>query len=115
MPSLRMNPPPRNHERRREMTVYYRSPDVLITDQVFVVRRPYPIQFRIALLRAAYIIRWGRSFLRRTSAAERELRAMYGSCEVTLYRSRDPIMFGQVQRGLLRALERHERHRNHVT
>jgi hypothetical protein len=96
------------------MTIYYRGPDVLITDQVFMVRRPNPILFRIALLRAAYIICWGGRFLRLTSTAERELRAMYGSCEVTLYRSRDPITFGQVQRGLLRALERHEQRRHDV-
>ena len=90
------------------MTTFYRGPDVLITDQVFVVRRPQPIRFRIGLLRAAYIIFWEPSFWSRSARGERELRAWYGSREISLFRSRDAIVFGQIQRGLLRALEYHE-------
>jgi hypothetical protein len=93
------------------MTTFYRGPDVLITDQVFMVRRPQPIRFRIAFLRAAYIICWEPSFWSRSACGERELRAWYGSHEVSLFRSRDAIVFGQIQRGLLRALEYREQRR----
>jgi hypothetical protein len=93
------------------MTTFYRGPDVLITDQVFVVRQPQSIRFRVALLHAAYIIRSEPSFWSRVARGERELRAWYGSREVTLFRSRDAIVFGQIQRGLLRALEYREQRR----
>jgi len=87
------------------MTTFYRSPDVLVTDQVFVLRRPYPIRFRITLLHAAYIICSEPRYWWRPASVERELRAIYGLREVCLYRSHDPIAFGQVRRALQRALE----------
>ena len=94
------------------MAIFYRGPDVLITDQVFVVRRPYPIRFRIALLHAAYIISWEPKSWWRPANVERELRATYVSREVSLYRGGDPIVFGQIQRALLRALESSQRRRD---
>jgi hypothetical protein len=44
-------------------------------------------------------VRW------RGRSRAKELRAIYGGDEVRLFRSSDPTVFGQVQRGLIRALE----------
>jgi len=41
----------------------------------------------------------------RLSRPELELRATYQGLQVQLYRSRDSLLFGQVKRGLMRALE----------
>jgi hypothetical protein len=93
------------------MTTYYRGPHVLITDKVFLVRGPREMRFRLELLHEACVACfpvsgrwWSREWLR-------ELRAFYGSHEVVLYRSTDATVFGQIRRGLLRALEAQQRRR----
>jgi hypothetical protein len=129
---------------------YYRSVDVLITDEVFAVREPVPMRFRLERLRGTHIVADDalpthllavmgvaltfllggfavsrlHSFLDQVTVAVlgvvvlvaigvrwrgrsrgRELRAIYGGDEVRLFRSTDPMVFGQVRRGLIRALE----------
>jgi len=138
------------------MPIYYRSPDLVITDRVFEVRRPEPMRLMVDELRNAHIVRgdlhWatvlatctavvavalvavGWPFLdtvgdyvaallvlAATSIAAGacvcavprvyELRATYRTHEVRLFYSADRRTFGQVQRGLIRALEA-TRHRH---
>ena len=136
------------------MTIYYRSPEVLITDRYFARLTPASVRFPISELCDAHIVRNGlhpsRSltchaagvtiilavaswpFLNtpaafaaallaiatpaaaagacaRLAPREYELRATYRMFEVRLYASTDPTTFGQVKRGLMRALENHGR------
>jgi hypothetical protein len=39
------------------MPIYYRSSDLLITDQVFAIAAPYPMRFRIERLSNAHVVR----------------------------------------------------------
>jgi hypothetical protein len=93
------------------MTTFYRGPHVLITDKVFLVRGPREMRFRLELLHDAGVACWpvGGRWWSRTDVCE--LRAFYGSHEVVLYRSKDAMVFGQIRRGLLRALEAKQRRR----
>ncbi len=92
------------------MTTFYRGPHVLITDKVFLVRGLREMRFRLELLHEAYVACWPvGGLLSRTRL--RELRAYYGSHEVVLFRSTDATVFGQIRRGLLRALEAQQRRR----
>jgi hypothetical protein len=85
------------------MTVYYRGPEVLITDQVFTVLLPDPLAFAIDGLDDVHVLAGGRRRLFGPRAYE--LRATYRDVGVLLFSSRDERAFGQVKRGLVRALE----------
>jgi len=131
------------------MRVYYRSTDVVITDEVFAIRNPVDMRFRLERVRGAHIVNddpparvisagcivgipalavvagsqlhsfWAWTValtvavlastviaVRRTrSPRTSELRATYGELDVTLFRSTDPVVFGQVRRALSRALD----------
>jgi len=131
------------------MRVYYRSPDVVITDEVFAVRGPIAMRFRLDRLHDAHIVTtdqpvrvvsaggiivipllailagaqlhsfWAWTVALSVAAvaavviavhrfrttASRELRATYGALEVTLFRTDNAVVFGQVRRALGRALE----------
>jgi len=132
------------------MRNYYRGPDVLITDRVFVVLAPAPVWYRIDEIQDARVVRGdlppvrvltahfaaaaivllaiGWPFLHapvayltaivtvmvsciaagvcwRLAPRAYELRATYRKFEVCLFESTDERVFGQVRRGLLRALE----------
>jgi hypothetical protein len=138
---------------RKDMTTYYRGPDVLITDRFFAVLQPTPMQFRIAHLQDAHVVRGGVHPARtiagcatgatavvvafswpflhsatslalallataapalatgacfRVTPRQYELRARYQQFDVRLYATTDLTRFGQVQRALLRALERRD-------
>jgi hypothetical protein len=84
------------------MTIYYRGPEVLITDQVFVARWPAPRTFVIDELDDVHVVvlamRW-------FGPRRHELRARHRSVAVLLFASYDPRTFGQVRRGLMRAVE----------
>jgi hypothetical protein len=131
------------------MRVYYRSSDVVITDEVFAIRGPVEIRFRLDRLHDAHIVTTDRpvrfisaggiivipllaivagaqlhSFWawtvalsvaavastviavhRSRNTSSHELRATYGVLDVTLFRSDNAVVFGQVRRALGRALE----------
>jgi hypothetical protein len=94
------------------MTLYYRGPKVLITDQVFTVLMPGPQTFQLDELDDVHVAIGGRCrpFGPRTC----ELRARYRDVEVLLFACSDHRTFGQVKRGLTRALEgRRERHQQY--
>ncbi len=81
---------------RTSLVTYYRSPWVLITDEVFEVRGPYPYRFHIAYLRDTG---W------RMDRYGYELWASYRGMAVRLLVCPDRRVFGQIRRALLRALE----------
>lgn len=131
------------------MRVYYRSPDVVITDEVFAIHGPVELRFRLDRLHDAHIVTaehpvrfvsaggviviplfaivagaqlhsfWAWTVAlsiavvaaiviavhRSRRSAIRELRATYGALGVTLFRSDNAVVFGQVRRALGRALE----------
>jgi hypothetical protein len=132
------------------MTIYYRGPDVLITDKVFAILKPPAARFRIDELREPHIVRgdlpsvrvvtrhaagvavvlaaagWPflsspRDYLAavllvaapsaangaccRLAPRAFELRATYRTYEVRLFYSTNATTFGQVKRGLVRAME----------
>jgi hypothetical protein len=131
------------------MPIYYRSRDLLITDQVFAIAGPYPMRFRIERLSDARVVKSAAHPIRLVSSCvaagapllavalwstlqgweylaalvlatapavasgacfrltppTRELRARYGRGDVVLFKTSNAMVFGQVQRGLLRALE----------
>lgn len=91
------------------MTLYYRGPDVLITDQVFAVRsgNPEPERFRIDELRDVHVVNGGAARWRLRPSVY-ELWATYRNVLVLLFRASDSRVFGQVSRGLMRALEARE-------
>jgi hypothetical protein len=138
------------------MRVYYRSADVVITDEVFAIRGPVEMRFRLDRLHGAHIVTddqpvrfvsaggiiaiplvaivagtqlnsvWAWTVAlsvalattiviavrhSRTTTAS-ELRATYGELDVTLFRSTDAAVFGQVRRALGRALENRPSVRN---
>lgn len=84
------------------MTTYYRGPQVVITHQVFAVLQPAPQVFMIDDL---YDVHVAPGSLRWFAARSHQLRATYGGFEILLFESSDMRTFGQVKRGLLRALE----------
>lgn len=89
------------------MTTYYRGPAALITHEVFVVRGPSPQTFRIDELHDVYVVTDGGRLRPRVF----ELRARHRGVETLLFSCSDSTTFGQVRRGLVRALERRrERH-----
>jgi hypothetical protein len=95
------------------MTIYYRGPEIVITDQVFAVVQPAPQTFAIDELEDVHVapghVRW---FAPRSY----QVRARYHGFEVLLFESSDMRTFGQVRRGLLRALEgRRERDEQYGT
>jgi hypothetical protein len=60
MPSLRIQPSPRNDQREgKGMVIYYRGKQALITHEVFEVRCPEPQRFAIAELRDVHVLRNG--------------------------------------------------------
>jgi hypothetical protein len=129
--------------------VYYRSTNVVITDEVFAIRGPVDMRFRLDRLHGAHIVSedppvrfvsaggiiaipvlaifagtqlhsfWAWTVAitvalvastviavhRSRSGRASELRATYGELDVTLFRSTDTAVFGQVRRALSRALE----------
>lgn len=131
------------------MRVYYRSADIVITDEVFAIRGPVEMRFRLDRLHGAHIITddqpvrfisaggiiaipvlaiiagtqlhtlwaWAAASTiavtttfviavhRSHTTTASELRATYGELDVTLFRSTDAAVFGQVRRALGRALE----------
>lgn len=82
--------------------MFYRSPDVVVTTDHFVILRPAHIEYRIDFLRDVYVLEHPRTG--RTRPAQ-EIRAKYGRHDVRLFHSTDPRTFGQVRRALIRALE----------
>jgi len=131
------------------MRVYYRSPDVVITDEVFAIRGPVGMRFRLDRLHGAHVVSedqpvrfvsaggiivipvlaivagtqmhsfwaWAVALAvavvasaaiavhRSRAGRASELRARYDALDVTLFRSTDTAVFGQVRRALGRALE----------
>ncbi|NJC68985.1 hypothetical protein HC031_04470 [Planosporangium thailandense] len=83
------------------MTTYYRGPTALITHDVFVVRGPRSQTFRLDELDGVYVATEGGLLRPRIF----ELRAHHRGVEVLLFSCSDPRIFGQVRRGLVRALE----------
>ncbi|WP_432980940.1 DUF6232 family protein [Dactylosporangium sp. CA-233914] len=83
--------------------MFYRSPDLVVTSDHFVILRPVQMQYRIDFLEGVYVLEHPRAG--RTPAAQ-EIRAQYGRHDVSLFRSTDRRVFGQVRRALIRALER---------
>jgi hypothetical protein len=80
------------------MALLYRGPDALITDEVFESLGPQPQSYLINELQYLHVVR-GRPL---------EIRAVYRGQLICLFHTRDRQVFGQVQRALLRALERLE-------
>ncbi|MBQ1047536.1 hypothetical protein KBX50_03410 [Micromonospora sp. C51] len=86
------------------MAIYYRGPELNITDKLFVLRarEPYLVQdlrdIRVIALKQT----WRREVF--------ELRATYQGREVLLYRTTDRTMFAHVRRALVRALEANAMH-----
>lgn len=83
------------------MTTYYRGPEVLITHEVFVILGSCPQAFRIDELYDVYVVTDGKRFRPRVF----ELRASCRGVEVLLFGCSNRTTFGQVKRGLVRALE----------
>ncbi|MGC9667166.1 DUF6232 family protein [Planosporangium sp. 12N6] len=84
------------------MTIYYRGPEVVITDQVFTVLVPGPQSFPIDELEDVHVVA---GYRRWPAPRSHELRATYRGYEILLFRSSDMRTFGQVKRGLMRVLE----------
>ncbi|WP_344614059.1 hypothetical protein [Dactylosporangium salmoneum] len=90
------------------MRMFYRSPDLIVATDYFVILRPARVEYRIDFLEKVYVLEHPR--VGRTRAAQ-EIRAQYGLHDVRLFHSSDPRTFGQVRRALIRALEWRERER----
>ena len=84
------------------MRMFYRSSDIVVTSEHFVILRPYLIRFRLDEVHDAYIVRHGRGPRFR---APQEIRARYGTADVRLFCTTDATTFGHVRRALIRALE----------
>jgi hypothetical protein len=80
------------------MILLYRGPGALVTDEVFESLTPQRQSFRINELQYLHVVR-GRPL---------EIRAVYRGQLICLFHTRDRRVFGQVERALLRALERLE-------
>lgn len=78
------------------MALLYRGPGALITDKVFEALTPQRQSFLINELEHLHVVR-GRPL---------EIRAFYRGQLIVLFHTRDRQVFGQVERALLRALER---------
>ena len=91
--------------------MFYRSPDLVVTSDHFVILRPAEVQYRIAFLEGVYVLHHPR--VGRNRAAQ-EIRAKYGVHDVRLFHSSDPRTFGQVRRALIRALEWREQERRYA-
>ena len=92
------------------MTVFYRSRDVLITDEAFVFRGADPARiYRIADFDSVGMVRaparLAGALLRRRGGPSWELHAQVHGIDVVLYAERDGQTFRQVARGLVRAME----------
>ncbi|GAA0737069.1 hypothetical protein GCM10010199_58840 [Dactylosporangium roseum] len=85
------------------MRMFYRSADILVTSEHFVILRPREIRFRLEYLHDAYIVRHSGRF-----RARQEIRARYGRSDVLLFSTTDATTFGHVRRALIRALEHRE-------
>ena len=94
------------------MVTYYRGPSALITHQIFEVRGPDQRRYAIADLYDVHIVLFSGAWWR-LNPPEYQLCATYRGHEVELYRTRDPRTFGQVKRGLIRALEAIEAYDQH--
>ncbi|MER7001544.1 hypothetical protein ABT297_00610 [Dactylosporangium sp. NPDC000555] len=92
--------------------MFYRSPEVVVTADHFVILRPARVEFRIDFLKGVYVLEHPRTG--RTRAAQ-EIRAQYGTHDVRLFHSTNPTTFGQVRRALIRALERRDQDRRYAT
>ena len=95
------------------MTVYYRGPHALITEDVLEVWSPQHRVFQISELTSMYVVDggsgWNRSLWARLRAPSvpSELRATHRGADVLLFSSADAQTFGQVRRALARVRERH--------
>jgi hypothetical protein len=83
----------------RQVNVYYRGPDVLITEDLFVLQGASA--YRIRELREVAFTVTRKGLRQRTY----ELWAMYRGRRVLLHRSADAQLSGQVRRALVRAFE----------
>ncbi|MFG2037977.1 hypothetical protein [Dactylosporangium sp. NPDC048998] len=92
--------------------MFYRSSDLVVTADHFVILRPDRVEFRIDFLQGVYVLEHPRTG--RTRAAQ-EIRAQYGIHDVRLFHSTDPRTFGQVRRALIRALEWRDQDRRYAT
>jgi hypothetical protein len=86
--------------------MFYKSPDLLITDTHVVVLQPVEARFYLEAIQSPYIVRHGRGAGFR---AGHEIRARYGHADVRLFFTTDRARFSTVRRALIRALE----HRAH--
>jgi hypothetical protein len=92
------------------MRMYYRSPDVIVTGDHFVILRPQRVQYRIDFLEDVYIVQHARTGRLRSGSAL-EIRARYGVRDVRLFHTTNSTTFGQVRRALIRAIERRDQAR----
>ncbi|WP_433211418.1 DUF6232 family protein [Dactylosporangium sp. CS-047395] len=82
--------------------MFYRSPDLVVTSDHWMILRPAPVQYRLDFLEGVYVLQHPRTGRLRPA---QEIRAQYGQQEVRLFHSTDRQTFGQVRRALIRALE----------
>jgi hypothetical protein len=83
------------------VTTYYRSPEALITHEMFAVYGPYSQIFPIEELFDVYVVTEGS----RVRPRAFQLWGTFRGTEVLLFSCSSPRTFGQVKRGLIRALE----------
>jgi hypothetical protein len=83
-------------------TLYYDGQDARITQVIFECRRPMVQVFGIRDLYYVHVVEHPRVLRRRI----RELRAIHRGELVSLLRTEDERIFGQICRALMRALER---------
>ena len=93
------------------MREFYRSAELVVTSDHFVILSPGRVQYRIDFLESVYVLNHPR--VGRVRATQ-EIRAAYGVHDVSLYRCSDRQTFGQVRRALIRALEGRERARRYA-
>ena len=92
--------------------MYYRSLDVIVTADYFVVLGPERVQYRIDFLEGIYILEHPRTG-RLRAGPSLEIRAKYGMDDVRLFGTTNATTFGQVRRALIRAIERRDQERRH--
>ncbi|MCP2328853.1 hypothetical protein HDA40_007360 [Hamadaea flava] len=85
------------------MRTFYRGPSVHVSDEVFLVRETAVKAFSINQLRDVFVEIHGRR------GPVYELRAVYYGQLISLFRTTDQRLFGQIKRALIRALENSDR------
>jgi hypothetical protein len=88
------------------MTIFYRGPEVTISDQVFKVWTHEVHTFRIEDLEHVYVA-VTRPWWPPMSGRTYELWARWSGAEICLFSTADTRTFGHVRRALVRALDLH--------